>query len=112
MGEDMESHEMRIGVLKHELKQVESPEEKNRMIRELKRENSRLASEIQSFKRSYTEDTIPLGAKNGTLRTPRKCDTDLVLSKVSSSEIKLLQKLEKDEVWLLLEVLTTDLGKE
>lgn len=56
------------------------------------------------------------GEKNGTLRTPRKCDTDLVLSKLTSSEIKLIQKLVKEdqgnEVWLLLELLITDLGRD
>lgn len=60
-------------------------------------------------------ESLPAG-KIGTLRTPRKTDTDLVLSKVTSSEVKLMQKLVKEEdggeVWLLLEVLTTDLGKD
>ncbi len=88
----------------------------------MKKQNSLLASEIETIRRnnyiseSDTYASKALGAKNGTLRTPRKCDTDLVLSKVASSEIKLVQKLVKDdsgnEVWLLLEVLTTDLGKD
>lgn len=66
---------------------------------------------------TYASDAESVqNAKSGTLRTPRKCDTDLVLSKLTSSEVKLIQKLVNEEqggeVWLLLEVLTPDLGKD
>lgn len=37
MNHDMETHELKIGVLKHELQQIESPEEKNKIIKELKK---------------------------------------------------------------------------
>lgn len=52
MNQDMETHELKIGVLKHELQQIESPAEKNKIIKELKKQNSLLNSEIQSYRRN------------------------------------------------------------
>ena len=115
--EHKEAAEMKLGALKHQLNKAESPEERDKLIRDLRRKNVILTDEIETIKKTMPSDTESLPAgKIGTLRTPRKTDTDLVLSKVTSSEVKLMQKLVKEEdggeVWLLLEVLTTDLGKD